>query len=814
MNGLRQTLRSLRRSPGFTLTVILTLAVGVGLNAAIFTVVDCTILRPLGYRDAGRIYQLRTHLDEEHRSTRGIGGGDYSDAARSLPGVESIAYYNNGQDGLRLNGEALYLYLAHVSPQFGSVLGVQPIAGQLFHDDGKESHLAMVSEEFARTHFSTPQAALGQILTYERELYTISAVLPAGFRFPEQSQVWLEFPANPENQNRTAYNQRAVLKVKPGVSETLLDQQIAALSRNLKAAYSEDSTKSLEAVTLQESLVGKLRATLQLLMGSVVLVLLIVCANLTHLQLVRALRERRALTIRTVLGASRMTLIRSMLLQSAVLATAGCVAALGVAKATLLFMRSLAPADTPRLADIHLNPDVFFYSLGISLLVMAVTALLPALGATRTNPAATINGDISRGTESRRSLRFRDALVVAEIAMTLALSVTAVLLTRQLIAASKQELGFQPDRLIMLDTHTVPPGTPLPTVGSTGEEDPAAHRARRMADLQRLQSVLDELRQVNGVESVSATDGAPMGPGGSDVYYAVRGKQTFTAPFRNLPDGDVRVATPGIFATLGVPLLRGRGITDSDTVNAPHVIVIDQTMAQLSFPNEDPIGHQIECGYDERVPWTIVGVVGSVRGNSPGQPPRPTMYLPVSQHPARANDIQIMVRTRMDAPAMLDTLRRELHRTHPEIAVLGSTVTANIDESQGSEKFRTFLFASFAGVSILLAVVGMFGVTAYTVAQRRFEFALRFALGAQRSDVMGKVMRHATATALLGIGVGVPLSVLLLRAGANVLGKLPVFDVPSLLLACAGVLILSLSATLAPSRRAATVEPMQVLRGE
>lgn len=813
MNGLRQTLRSLRRSPGFTLTVILTLAVGVGLNAAIFTVVDCTILRPLGYRDAGRIYQLRTYLEDLHRSTRGIGGGDYSDAARTLPGIESIAYYNDGQDGVRLNGEALYLYLAQVSPQFGNVLGVQPVAGQLFHDDGKESHLAMVSEEFARTHFSTPQAAVGQVLTYERELYTISGVLPAGFRFPNESQVWLELPANPENQHRTAYNQRAVLKVKPGVSEALLREQVAALSRNLKVTYPEDSTKSLEVVTLQESLVGRLRLTLQLLMGSVVLVLLIVCANLTHLQLVRALREQRALTIRTVLGASRMILIRRVLLQSAVLGVAGCAAALGVAKGILLLMRNLAPADTPRLADIHLNHDVLFFSLGVSLLVMAVTALLPALGAMRANPASTINGDIARGTESRRSLRFRDGLVVVEIAMTLALSTTAVLLTRKLAEASRQELGFQPDRLLMLDTHTVPPGAPS-LVLANGEEDEAAHMARRVADLQRLQTVLDELRQINGVESVAAIGGAPMGPGGSDVSYAVRGKQTFAPPYRGLTDGDVRPATPGLFATMGVPLLRGRGILESDTLNAPHVIVIDQTMARLSFPNEDPIGHQIECGYDERVPWTIVGVVGSVRGDSPGQPPRPTMYLPVTQHPARANDIQILVRTRADAPAMLDTLRRELHRTHPEIAVLGSTVSANIDDSQGSEKFRTVLFASFAAVSILLAVLGMFGVTAYTVAQRRFEFALRFALGAQRSDVMGKVLRHATATALLGIALGIPLSVLLLRAGANVLGKLPAFDVPSLSLACAGVLFLSLGATFVPSRRAATVEPMQVLRGE
>ncbi len=330
----------------------------------------------------------------------------------------------------------------------------------------------------------------------------------------------------------------------------------------------------------------------------------------------------------------------------------------------------------------------------------------------------------------------------------------------------------------------------------------------------RLDSLLVFARNTPGVESAAAIDGAPMGPGSSDVGYAIRGRTVF-APGVTLPDADVHAVTPEIFATMGVPLLRGRGILASDTFGAEKVLVINKTLAEQEFPHTDPVGQQIMCGYDSRGEWwTIVGVVGDVRHDAPGVPPNPAFYLPLAQHPAKAGDVQIVVRTKIAPAVMTPTLRAAVQRNFPEVAATATTLQENIGESQRADRFRTTLLASFAGVSLLLAAVGMYGVTAYTVAQRRFEFALRFAFGAQRGQVMSMILRHATAVAACGLLAGALFSFAAIRILGTTIGKLPPMDAASFIAAAIGIFVLSLAATVLPSRRAANVEPMQVLRSE
>jgi putative ABC transport system permease protein len=400
----------------------------------------------------------------------------------------------------------------------------------------------------------------------------------------------------------------------------------------------------------------------------------------------------------------------------------------------------------------------------------------------------------------------------------LTLSVAAVMLARQLIQQSKQDLGFSAESLITLDSHAIestPPPTPQQIAVATPEQIQADRASRAKTRLAHLDDTLATLNTVPGVESTAGILGSPMGFGGSNVGYAVKGRQVFAPPFKGLSNAEIRPVTPNLFATMRIPLLRGRGLNEDDRLGSPAVLLINQELARKIFPGQDPIGQQIMCGYDENPNWwTIVGVVGDIRDDSPAAAPTPTFYVPVAQHPGGAGDMQLIVRTNLDPATMLDTLTNRLQRTHPEMAVKAATMRENIGETQRSDDFRTTLFGSFAFVSILLAAVGMYGVTAYSVTQRRFEFGLRMALGANRAQVLGGVLGKATAYTAIGIAIGIVLSLGLVRVLASVVGKLPAFDLAAYAIASTAVLIIATLATLLPARAAANVDPMTVLRAE
>jgi putative ABC transport system permease protein len=789
---LRLAWRQLRRSPAFTVAVILTLAAGIGLNAAIFTMVDCVLLRPLGYHDADRIYGINTRFLNENRAIPRMGGDDYTDMARDLKSIEAAAYYSGFKDGFQFNGRTYYVDLGFVSPRFGQVMGVEPVAGRLFHNDvdGQE---ALLSSRMARDNFGTAAGALGKPLRIEGKVYTVVGVLPDGFDYPKKAQVWVEASLKPEVASRSSYNQQVIVKVRPGVTAATLNAELATLSHRLATAFPDDKNKALEAVSLQEQLVGKVRPILRLLMGSVGVLLLIVCANITHLQLVRGTQLKREVTIRTALGASRWVLALRAALEVLLLATVGCSAGVLVAVPALRGLIRMAPPELPRLGDVHLNLDVVLFSFAVSLITMAATALLPLWRSWKVDPAAALKQDAARGTESHGSGRLRQGLIAGEVALTLMLSVAAVLLVRQLIAESKQDLGFEAEHLVMLDAH------------SGAGDDQMVNR-----------EALDELRAQPGVLSAAAACGAPMGGGCSDVGYAVHGKQVF-APGSVLPNADVSVVTSGYFATMGMRLMEGRDLAEADDLNSQPVLVISASMVRQSFAGEDPIGKQVMFGLDEATmgKWmTIVGVVNDVRADSPGTEPGPTIYVPLAQHVGRWGDLQLAVRTRTDPAVMAANLTRFMQQKFPQVAVKGTTMRVNIGESERAQHFRTLLFGSFAGVSILLAVIGMFGVTAYTVAQKRFEFALRFALGAQRGQVLGSVLRSALLVSAAGVVFGVAMSLALMRVMGTLLGKVAAFDPAAYGIAAGGVLLVALLATLQPAWRAATVEPMRVLRDE
>jgi putative ABC transport system permease protein len=817
IGSFRHALRGLRRSPVFTLTVIATLGIGIGLNTAIFAVVDCVLLRPLGYRDADRIVSLRSQFIDKNYSIPRMGGDDYTDLSRQVKGLEATAFYYSGSYGIPFHGESLYLPVALVSPRFGEVLGLQPVAGRLFSSDDSIGHDVLVSASFARDHFGSAQAALNQSIQYEGELRPIIGVLPDGFSFPDRASVWFEANAKPETPSRTSYSQMVIGKRRAGVTSQQLSAELATFSHHLQQAFPEDSRKTIQAVPLQDQIVATVRPTLNLLMGSVAVILLIVCANVTHLQLVRATQQVRGVTIRTALGASRSALASRALLEALMLAAAGCVTAVLLAIPALQLLLRIAPPNIPRLADVHLNLTVLAFSFALSAVLMAITAVLPVWRSWQIDPASALRQDASRGTESRSANRLRSGFLITEVALTLSLCVAAVLLSRQLIQQSREDLGFDAQSLVTLDIHAIsaaPAASPQQLTGATPAQLQVYTTNQAATHLAHLQATLDSVATVPGVTAVAAILGAPMGFDSPDIGYAVKGRQIFAPGVLNLPNADLRPVTPNLFSTMGIRLLRGRNFSAQDTLNAPMVLLINQALARQIFPGQNPIGHQIMCGFDVAAWWTIVGVVGDIRSDSPGAAPSPTIYVPIAQHPDTSTDVQIVVRTGLPPGAMLDTLRNRLKQTHPEVAVKATTMRENIGEMQLGENFRTLLFGSFALVSILLAAVGMYGVTAYSVAQRRFEFGLRMALGANRKQLLGLVLKKALAMAALGIGIGVALVLALTRVLENVTGKLPAFDLTSYVLAAAAVLLIALLATLIPARAAAEVDPMTVLRSE
>ncbi len=824
MSAFRNAVRSLRHSPGYALTVVLTLALGIGLNDAIFTVVDCVLLRPLGYRDADRLVSLCTEHYPDSHPQNAVAGDDFVDLARDVRGLQSAAFYSSDESGIRVGQNAAYLRVAAVSPSFADVMGVTPEAGRLFtpRDDlsPQAAIEALVSAGFARSYFGSASAALGQTLHAGSLTRVVVGVLPNGFHFPQNTAVWVQVGSRPSAANRTAYNQAMVAKRRGNVTSEALAAELDTEAHRLANIYPADRDKRFVAVPLADQVVGRVRPTLRLLMGAVGVVLLIVCTNLSHLQIVRSTRRLHAVAVRKALGASRSAQLVEPLLESMLLAVAGAICAALVALPALKVLLRFAPAGMPRLAEIRLNGHIFLFSVAVSTTLMAVTAMLPGWQAWATAPVLALRQNAARGMEAPGVRRLRSSLLVVEVALTLMLSAAALLLTRQMIAEAHADLGFSAEHLLTLDMHMTGEAPMLEAPDNGSEAAKAAALQAEAAVAQtwttKLNAVLETVRTTPGVRSAEAIDGAPMGFGAVDVLYAIRGRQVFDPQSaKALPDADIHAVTPGFFATMGVPLLQGRGFTEGDKLFTPPAVLINAALARQQFPGENPVGKQIMCGYDwDSSWWTVVGVVGDLRADAPGKPVTPTLYVPLAQHPQKATDPQLVVRTQAEPGMLMETLRLELKRQYPDLATKATTMTQNIAETERLEHLRSLLFGSFAAVSLFLAALGIYGVTAYSVAQRRFEFGLRLAVGAERRQLLNMVMGEALRLALAGVVLGSLASLVLTRVLGSVVGELPAFDLRVDVAAILALLGLAAMAALMPARRAARAEPMEVLRYE
>jgi predicted permease len=790
------SIRSLTRDPGITLFAIFTLALGIGASTAMFSVFNGVLLAPVPYADPQRVGAINTRFTDTGRLGTRTTGGDWVDLAAAHDIFDRVARYGGGEVGVQLRNRAEWANVYVVSPNFFEVFHLAPLTGRLLAPADAQRSI-VVSPSFAQRAFGSVSSAVGQSVRIDTRPYEVIGVAPADFQFPDRAEIWMADAVLPENRNRTAYNYKAIAKVKDGLTLAAIGPRLDALSAQLASAYPENRTKRFVAVPLQDSMVRNIRSTVVLLMAAVLLVLLISCTNVAHLLLARSAARTREFAVRAALGAGRRRIIAEVLMESLVLGVAGGLAGILVAYAGVRAVILLAPENLPRLNAVTVDWRVLAFGIGMSLLSSLLFGLAPAWQAARNDVQDGLRSTAGRGVVGGRSARLRNVLVACEIALSFTLALGAGLLVRSFVALNSVSLGFRTEGILVAYAHA-----------------PADTLDKALAATRFFERAIDELSRIPGVKSAAGVMGLPAGSYGSNGKYAVEGVDMRHTDMNRMPDAGFRLAGRGYFSTMGIPLLAGREFSPRDLYDAPFVAIVSQSLVRKSFPNQDPIGRKIQCGLDSDQWMTIVGVVGDVRSEGPGQTPGPELYMPFEQHPFFANELQLAVRTAGPPEAMADAVTRKIRALNPEIALKTTTMQTMLSDSMATPRFRTFLVTVFAGVALLLALAGVYGVTAYLVTQRTPELGLRMALGSTRPGIVGLVLSHAGKLAAAGLMLGLALSVAGARLMESMLFGVQVTDAFGYLGAAGAIGVITLAAAAGPAWRAAETDPAIALRQE
>jgi predicted permease len=788
--------RALRRSPGFTWAAIATLSLGIGATTAMFSVVYAVLVQPLPLRSPDRIMVVNTKfLNEKGREVPRVTGGDLADLRLLGEIFESLATYGGGELGVQVAKTAEFVTLHQVDHTFFDVLGVQPMAGRAFiaQDEG---HAALVSSSFAQRHFGGAADALGQKLSFENHVYEIVGVLARRFAFPAKTEVWASRPWKIERTSRSAYNYRAVARLRDGVTIQQANERLNALGVSLEASHPGDNKgKRFTVNPLQEQTVRAVRGTLLWLLSAVGLLLLIACANVASLMLARATRQAREIAVRFAAGATRWHIARQLLAESLVLAVAGGLGGVFLALWGSSLLINLAPGNLPRLAEVELSLPVLGFAAAIALSSSLLFGLLPAFQASRHDIMTTLRKGARNLTGG--SLFARNGIIAAEIALSFCLLLGAGSLFQTLITLATADLGFSTEKLLVMYAHK-----PARTL------DDAKQATRFFEEL------FTGLGQLPGVRSVAGAMGMPIGRYGSNGFYETDAHRFAGGELSKSPRAGFRLTSPGYFATLGVRLRQGRDFAANDQYDTPFVAIVSQSLARQSFGATDPLGKRIRCGLDSDKWMTIVGVVDDIRNDAPGEKPGPELYMPLTQHPFMANEIQVLMRTNQEPTALIASARALTAKRDPSVAMRFLTMEQNIAESIATPRFRAFLTGAFAACALLLAITGIYGVMSFLAAQRAPEFGIRLSLGAQRSDISRIVFRRALALASAGLAAGALLAWAVLQAAGSVVWGLEKPSLAAVAIAALLVLATSVAAALAPAWRAAHVNPLDTLRSE
>lgn len=803
--NFKYALRRLKNNPGFTIVAVLTLALGIGANSAMFSIVNAVMLRPLPYRDPQRLVLLAEHWPQFPRlSLSYLNFKDWRDQSHSFEAVGAVRNNVITMTGIP---EAERLPTQNVTANLFDLLGVNPELGRAFSDSEDKPGgppVALISHSLWERHFSSSRDVIGKTITLDNQNYSIIGVVPSGFEILQQTpDVILPF----EPWARTLPDDRSwhpgilpIARLKPGVSLEQVRSEMTVIARQLEQQYPETNTNVSALVDpMLEQVVQNVHTALWVLIGAVGLVLLIACANVANLLLVRATGRRREMAVCMALGAQRFDIIRQLLAESMLVAVAG--AALGLALswvAVPLFTR-LAGSSLPRSNSVSIDLSV----LGFTALIALVTGILFGLAPARHSWSIDLRealNESNRGGAVRSVLRTRAALVISEIAFAMLLLVGAGLLFKSFERLSNVSPGFSTDHILVANI----------------VRSPTAYTDRnvRLGFFDRL---FEQVGALPGVRSVGAVSFLPVTGTGSALHFNIEGRPPHSPQEYTI--ASYRVVSAGYLKTLQIPLITGRWIEDRDREGAPTVVVINSGFAHTYFPNQSPIGQHIQLGAtpDPGVPWMeIVGVVSDVK-QSLASESSSEMYVPFRQADLvlPVLTLSLVVRTAGDPLAQTNAIRSAVRNIDPNQPVTAiRSMQENVAQSVSEPRFRTILLSVFAGIALVLAAVGIFGVMAYSVAQRTRELGLRIALGASRGRVLQLVLINGIQLTLIGVGIGLVATFFLTRYVSSLLFNVPRYDPITLVGVVVALIIISICACYIPARRATLVDPIVALREE
>jgi putative ABC transport system permease protein len=809
----RFALRQMRKAPAFTLTVVLLLGLGIGSVSAVFSIVDAILLRPVPYPDPSSLV-IPWDIPPAGVDIGGYQEFPWSPIQFHVLEQETKTYrylgaFQGGNFNLTGFGDPALLEGALVSWGFFPALGVQPELGRFFtreEDSPGHEHDVILSDALWRSQFHADPSIVNGVIHLNGAPYTVIGVMPRGFGFPRanempgdftfagETRLWVPL-ALPAVTPRYTPSELAVLgRLQPGLSlaqaQAAMDLFAQRMDREIPAAKGWSRSR---VTPLQKQVAGDSSRPLLLILGAVALVLLIVCFNVAGLLLARSLARQREFAVRAALGAGPARVLRQLLTESLLLAFTGGSVGMGVAAAAVKMVKVVGPKTLPRLQEAGVNFQVFGFAFVITVATGILFGLAPALGTGRTSLAESLKEKTQAGT---RNPRMRSALVVSQIALAVMLVIASGLLVRTFYRLLSSDSGFRSEHVLAFELSL--PSTQYPD---------------REAIARFYQQALPRLRSIAGVESVGITEAIPMGGATESTAIRIVGR-----PVRKgdpPPIVNYTVVSPGLFSSLGTPLLRGRDVLDSDILAAPPVTVINRAMARQYWPNEDPLGKQVLVPA-QRVPATIVGIVPDIKHSSLREVPGPEMFEPYTQNvwPSLAL-MQVVIRTKAAPMTVIGAARQAIHEIDPGLPLANvSTLTTLTETAMAGERFSMLLVGSFGLLAVFLAAVGVYSVISYSVARRTREIGIRVALGAQRGQIFGMIIRHGIGLAGLGIFVGVIAALGMGRILTGFLYEVSAADPLTYASVSVFLVAIALGASYFPARRAAAVNPLEALRIE
>jgi len=812
MNGLlqdvRYAMRQLRKNPGFTLVAAITLALAIGANTAIFSVVNRVLLESTPFPHADRLVMVWERNLARDPQPFPLSGGVFTDWKRENDVFQDIAASFDNEMTLTGSGEPRLVIGYDITPNYFRILDVAAKMGRNFTDAEGQSNaqVAVLSDKFWRTVLHGDPEIVGKRVTLDAKPYSVIGVMPPDFNQPPQTEVWVPMSLPPSS--TTDYDSahrfiRALGRLKPGVSVAHAQARMDALEKRIAAlhpAMEQGNTSLVEPLTQQ--LTGDIRTPLLALLGAVGFVLLIACVNIASLLLARASGRRTEVSVRAALGASRPRLVRQFLVESLLLAVPGGL--LGVILALwstrfllAIFPNNVANLSIPHVESIPVKGPVLWFALGITLLSAVLFGILPALQCANANTSEALKESGRVLGLGVRSLRSRHTLIVAEVALSLILLAGAGLMMESFRHVYNENLGFRPEHLLALEVF--PPPNRYP--GDQPEKQVAF-----------VNNVMNGMQRLPGVESVGVTNYLPLTGFWGTTEFQIEDRAT--SDRSNKPIADNRRASPGYFTTMGIPLLEGRDFTSADRAGSERVAVVNSTLAHRYFGNEDPVDKVLELrdiGSLEK--WRIVGEVSDVKAFGPEEETHAELYRPLAQ--AQSFLLAFVVRTSVEPGTLLKSAEQviwDVDKEQPVFDAMPMTLLAG--QSLTLRRTSTITLAGFAGLALLLAAVGLYGVIAYSVAQRAHEIGIRIAFGAKHRDVVRMILESGLRLVLTGELIGLAASLVLMRLCAGLFVGVSAYDPKVMLVALAALAVVSVLASYLPARRAAKVDPMVALRYE